>query len=193
MTAEATSSVPETEDQPQSAPVAEEVKLPIEVPAPANNEASESAPSADAGAVEAGAATAAEQPALVDVWRPGRAGRSEGRRHRPRRREAGKEAVKRTAQPLTEETVATDAPATEPAIASPPEQTSPPATPHSKEGRHFRHRRRPDHRADRPQRERDRPPVKRFERREKAPDPNSPFAKLAALKAQLEADAKEGR
>jgi ATP-dependent RNA helicase SUPV3L1/SUV3 len=64
------------------------------------------------------------------------------------------------------------------------------------EGRHFRHRRRPDrpdHRADRPQRERDRPPVKRFERREKAPDPNSPFAKLAALKAQLEADAKERR
>jgi ATP-dependent RNA helicase SUPV3L1/SUV3 len=37
--------------------------------------------------------------------------------------------------------------------------------------------------------------VKRFERRErdKAPDPNSPFAKLAALKAQLEADAKERR
>jgi ATP-dependent RNA helicase SUPV3L1/SUV3 len=33
----------------------------------------------------------------------------------------------------------------------------------------------------------------RFDRRErdKAPDPNSPFAKLAALKAQLEADAKE--
>ena len=48
-------------------------------------------------------------------------------------------------------------------------------------------------RRDRPQRERDRPPVKRFERREKAPDPNSPFAKLAALKAQLEAEAKERR
>ena len=31
------------------------------------------------------------------------------------------------------------------------------------------------------------------ERREKAPDPNSPFAKLAALKAQLEAEAKERR
>jgi ATP-dependent RNA helicase SUPV3L1/SUV3 len=79
-------------------------------------------------------------------------------------------------------------------MASPPEQTAPGAAPHAKEGRHFRHRRRPDHRADRadrPQRERDRPPVKRFERREKAPDPNSPFAKLAALKAQLEADAKE--
>jgi ATP-dependent RNA helicase SUPV3L1/SUV3 len=35
----------------------------------------------------------------------------------------------------------------------------------------------------------------RFDRRErdKAPDPNSPFAKLAALKAQLEAAAKERR
>ena len=30
-------------------------------------------------------------------------------------------------------------------------------------------------------------------RRDKAPDPDSPFAKLASLKAQLEADAKERR
>jgi ATP-dependent RNA helicase SUPV3L1/SUV3 len=30
----------------------------------------------------------------------------------------------------------------------------------------------------------------RWERRDKAPDPNSPFAKLAALKEQLEANAK---
>ncbi|MFZ0608025.1 MAG: hypothetical protein WAM75_10180, partial [Xanthobacteraceae bacterium] len=64
----------------------------------------------------------------------------------------------------------------------------------AREGRPPRHRRRQgEHRADRPSRERERPPVKRFERREKAPDPNSPFAKLAALKAQLEADAKERR
>ena len=31
------------------------------------------------------------------------------------------------------------------------------------------------------------------DRRDKAPDPNSPFAKLAALKEQLEANAKERR
>ena len=39
------------------------------------------------------------------------------------------------------------------------------------------------------------PPARyeRHERREKAPDPNSPFAKLAALKAQLEAEAKGRR
>ena len=87
--------------------------------------------------------------------------------------------------------------------------------------RHSRQRRRqgPDQRFDRPRRERgDRPPnagrherqdrrqerhqerhqerrqEQRYQdRREKAPDPNSPFAKLAALKAQLEADAKERR
>jgi ATP-dependent RNA helicase SUPV3L1/SUV3 len=60
---------------------------------------------------------------------------------------------------------------------------------------HHRRRQRPDQRFERPQRERDRPSGKppRFERREreKVADPNSPFAKLAALKAQLEADAKE--
>ncbi len=75
-----------------------------------------------------------------------------------------------------------------------------PAARPAKEGRHSRHRRRPasehragEHRPDRPQRERERPQPRpaRFERREKAPDPNSPFAKLAALKAQLEANAKE--
>jgi ATP-dependent RNA helicase SUPV3L1/SUV3 len=50
-----------------------------------------------------------------------------------------------------------------------------------------------EHRSERPQRERERVAARpaRFERREKAPDPNSPFAKLAALKAQLEANAKE--
>ncbi|MFZ1150965.1 MAG: hypothetical protein WAR76_14705, partial [Xanthobacteraceae bacterium] len=54
--------------------------------------------------------------------------------------------------------------------------------------------RRPEHRMDRQDRQkRERSPGKRFEPREKRPDPNSPFAKLAALKAQLEADAKERR
>ena len=87
------------------------------------------------------------------------------------------------------------------AAASPPSGEGAATTeqPHAK--RHQRHHRRqkPEQRFDRPPRERDRerparPP--RFEQRrerEKAPDPNSPFAKLAALKAQLEADAKERR
>ncbi len=74
---------------------------------------------------------------------------------------------------------------------------------HAGERQNQRQDQRQDQRHDRSQRDRDRPQdrsqdrphVKRFERRErdKAPDPNSPFAKLAALKAQLEADAKERR
>jgi ATP-dependent RNA helicase SUPV3L1/SUV3 len=193
LTAEAASPAPEAVEQLAPVPVAEEATLPPESPVPAATATGESAPSAEAGAADAAAAIAAvaEQPALVEVWRPGRAGRPEGRRHRPRRREAGKDTIKPAAPPRTEEAAVAAAPATESATASLPEQTVPATMPHAKEGRHFGHRRRPDHRADRPQRERDRPPVKRFERREKAPDPNSPFAKLAALKAQLEADAKE--
>ena len=42
-------------------------------------------------------------------------------------------------------------------------------------------------------RDRGPPHAARRERREPAPDPNSPFAKLAALKARLEAEAKERR
>jgi len=58
---------------------------------------------------------------------------------------------------------------------------------------HHRRRRQGDHRFDRPRRERAPGQAPRPERREKTPDPNSPFAKLAALKAQLEAEAKERR
>jgi ATP-dependent RNA helicase SUPV3L1/SUV3 len=139
----------------------------------------------------------AEEPVLIEVWRPGRVGgRPEGRR-RPRfkRREGGRDsrAPEQGAPQQPEQVAAVDA-------GSP---TTPEAPP--KEERHHRHHRRqkPDQRFDRPQHERTRdrerpersarPP--RYERREreKAPDPNSPFAKLAALKAQLEAEAKERR
>jgi ATP-dependent RNA helicase SUPV3L1/SUV3 len=142
----------------------------------------------------------AEETAMIEVWRPGRAGRPEGRRRRRfSRREAGKEAVADTptAAPQRRDDGT-------PAVAAPDAASSPPAAESaevapSKPQRHPRYRRRHagEHRGDRPQRERERGPVKpaRFERREreKAPDPNSPFAKLATLKAQLEADAKERR
>jgi ATP-dependent RNA helicase SUPV3L1/SUV3 len=142
---------------------------------------------------------AAEEPVMIEVWRPGRAARPEGsRRPRFKRREAGRrKAAEQGAPRRPDEAV--------PAVAAAPTEASPPSAegagaeqPHAK--RHQRHHRRhkPEQRFDRPPRERDRerparPP--RFERREreKAPDPNSPFAKLAALKAQLEADAKERR
>jgi ATP-dependent RNA helicase SUPV3L1/SUV3 len=198
MAVEAALSAPEAEQLPQSAPAIEEVTLPVESPVQADNEGSAPAPAVDAAPTEANVdaetAPGAEQPDLVEVWRPGRVGRPDGRRHRPRRSEAGKEAAKHAVPPRTEETTLLMAdPAAAPATPSPSEPSAPAAPPRSKEDRNFRHRRRPDHRADRPQRDHERTPVKRFERREKAPDPNSPFAKLAALKAQLEADAKERR
>jgi ATP-dependent RNA helicase SUPV3L1/SUV3 len=141
----------------------------------------------------------AEEPVMIEVWRPGRAARPEGsRRPRFKRREAGRQKVAEQSAPRQpDEAVA--------AVAGAPTEAPPPnaenaATeqPHAK--RHQRHHRRhkPEQRFDRPPRERDRERPsrpQRFERREreKAPDPNSPFAKLAALKAQLEADAKERR
>jgi ATP-dependent RNA helicase SUPV3L1/SUV3 len=142
---------------------------------------------------------AAEEPVMIEVWRPGRAARPEGsRRPRFKRREAGRRKAAELGAPHRPDEAV-------PAVAAAPTEASPPSAegagaeqPHAK--RHQRHHRRhkPEQRFDRPPRERDRerparPP--RFERREreKAPDPNSPFAKLAALKAQLEADAKERR
>jgi hypothetical protein len=69
------------------------------------------------------------------------------------------------------------------------------ATQPAKKEAPFHHRRKQprDARFERSRREHERAPVQSFrsERREKPPDPNSPFAKLAALKAQLEAEAKE--
>ena len=131
---------------------------------------------------------------MIEVWRPGR---PEGRqRPRPRRRDGRSQARKDApASRHAEEPSVTAVAGVEAASAPPPEQTPHADSRPSKQGRPPRHRRRPagEHRPDRAARERERPPVKRFERREKAPDPNSPFAKLAALKAQLEADAKERR
>jgi ATP-dependent RNA helicase SUPV3L1/SUV3 len=142
----------------------------------------------------------AEEPVMIEVWRPGRAVRPEGpRRQRFKRREAGRHKAAEQGAPRQPD-AATAAVAAAPTEASPPGPEGAAAEqPHAK--RHQRHHRRPkpEQRFDRPPRERDRerpPRPPRFERpreREKAPDPNSPFAKLAALKAQLEADAKERR
>ena len=141
----------------------------------------------------------AEEAVMIEVWRQGRAARPDGpRRPRFKRRETGRHKVAEQGAPRRPDEAV-------PAVAAVPTEASPPSAesaaieqPHEK--RHQRHHRRhkPEQRFDRPPRERDRErPARpqRFERRErdKAPDPNSPFAKLAALKAQLEADAKERR
>jgi ATP-dependent RNA helicase SUPV3L1/SUV3 len=144
----------------------------------------------------------AEEAALIEVWRPGRAGRTEGRRRSRFRHHDGKKDGKHgvgeapTSLPTA---VAADAPApaAAPGSAAQPAAGEGAAAAPTRQGRPQRHRGRDagEHRSERPQRDRERRPANaaRFERRdrEKAPDPNSPFAKLAALKAQLEADAKE--
>ena len=142
------------------------------------------------------ASAVATEPALIEVWRPGRTGERRRQRFKPR---AGGPHAARVADAPTDAvaaerpTAATSAPATEAQTAT--------AEPAPAEGRHGRHRRRgggqggQDRRFDRPRRDRERAPPHsvRQERREPTPDPNSPFAKLAALKAQLEAEAKERR
>jgi ATP-dependent RNA helicase SUPV3L1/SUV3 len=143
----------------------------------------------------------AAEPVLIEVWRPGRTEGGHRPRQKHRDRHRSKNAATAPAQRAEEPALAAVA-AGEAAASPPAEQTPPGSALALKQDHHPRHRRRhagehrpdrPQRDRDRPQRERDRPPVKRFERREKAPDPNSPFAKLAALKAQLEAEAKERR
>jgi ATP-dependent RNA helicase SUPV3L1/SUV3 len=206
-----TPDLPLTADQERGDGGAESALQPAEeslaAAPPAEKEAS--APAGGGAAtettVEAVAVSSPAEPILIEVWRPGR---PEGqRRQRHGRREASKtpagdrpREARGETLPRTEEIGPAAATADVSAAAPAAEQAErAPAAP-AKEGRHSRHRRRPgeqyhggDHRPERPQRERERPAVRpaRFERREKAPDPNSPFAKLAALKAQLEANAKE--
>jgi len=126
-----------------------------------------------------------QEPEMIEVWRPSRAdGRWRGRsRQQTRTRRTQKQPA--AAQP------AEQADTTALRAGSPPEATEPPggSSVQTRPRQHGRKRHKPEHRADRAQH--DRPASKRFERREKLPDPNSPFAKLAGLKAQLEADAKE--
>jgi len=159
------------------------------------------------------------EPVLIEVWLPGRVVRPEGARRRPRpRRDARTNAAHLAPQIQGGENAGTPAVAGPESSASPAGAVD---NGPAREDRHPRRRRRGGHgeqrhgnerhaserhgseqRQDRPrERERghdrahERAHAKRFDRRErdKAPDPNSPFAKLAALKAQLEADAKERR
>jgi ATP-dependent RNA helicase SUPV3L1/SUV3 len=133
---------------------------------------------------------------MIEVWRPGRA----GDRHRGRARARARAKPVRAEPATATSTLSAESGATAiaeanaaPAVTEPDRQKDAHRRPHGP----ARQRRKPEHRMDRQDRDgreghkpRERP-GKRFEAREKMPDPNSPFAKLAALKAQLEADAKE--
>jgi len=133
-------------------------------------------------AASAALAAPAEE-AFIEVWRPGR---PEGaRRERPRGpRRPPREPVQKPAAepaPLAAAASASAAPGEPAKTERPPRPPRPPRKP------------RPD-RSPRPPREGGLFATSApKERRDKAPDPNSPFAKLAALKEQLEANAKERR
>jgi ATP-dependent RNA helicase SUPV3L1/SUV3 len=186
--------VPETES------AAPEPLVTSEVEAAQGEAAQPEAPSSQA------APAAAEEPELIEVWRPGRRG-DERRSSARLPRRAGRDRPRKpqdTHRPA-EPPVAAAEPASGEAAAGPP------ASEAGEGPRRHRHRRPPrqdgeqreqQHRGPRPQRG-ERPPRpareqrRSFqarapaERRDKQPDPNSPFAKLAALKEQLEAASKE--
>jgi len=186
-----------------------------EVPASKSDAAVAEPDEAAADPASLQASAVAIEPDLVEVWRPG--GRSEERRgpRRPPRRQHPRHT--QSAAPLPEST-AERAPAAERSTKHEASIEKPIAQHRHGRGLRgdLRHERddggerrqrkhgpeRQDDRSERPRGERvnlvkDRDQHKgrrdyapRRER-EKQPDPNSPFAKLAALKAQLEANAKE--
>ncbi len=196
---------------PENETVPEADAAPVVVVAASETEAAPQPEGGDASTPAAAeAAKPAEEPSLVEVWRPGR---PEGRRRPPRerRRERGKPGRTDAPQRTSDE-----APAVAAAGEASPSGEQPAAEAPGRSGRPHRQRHRGGERQgerhgerqgerhgdrrdrpDRPPRDREHPQQRpaRFERREreKAPDPNSPFAKLAALKAQLEAEAKERR
>jgi len=196
-----TASEPEpAETQPADTAASEEQAQPVaDAPATQPADAEAMAPAADAAtppAAEASAAPAAEEPAFIEVWRP--AGRSD---HRPRRRHPRRPAQDAPAAQPTRadggadaatpnQAAATDAVGSEEARRQRGPRRRRPKRPERQERqeRHERHGR-----SDQGRREpvRAKAPDTRRERREREPDPNSPFAKLAALKQQLEDNAKQ--
>jgi ATP-dependent RNA helicase SUPV3L1/SUV3 len=149
--------------------------------------------------LEMNAAAGAPEPEMIEVWRPGR---PEGRR-RPRGEyrharhgSARSEGANRHAGAV--ETIGGEVAA--PSSAAAEGEHPKAAEQNAGESARRPHRRR-RHGGEPPRHDRqaghaarhDRHRPERREVREKAPDPNSPFAKLASLKAQLEADAKERR
>jgi ATP-dependent RNA helicase SUPV3L1/SUV3 len=146
-------------------------------------------PPVEAVAEAPSAPPAPEEPAFIEVWRPAGRGEQQRRPHRPRRPRAA----------------VTPAPADDGAAAP---ASAEPARPEHKPRRERdrarderkdrgprrdKPRRRREEGPDRAERERyyARPHGGGADRRDKQPDPNSPFAKLAALKAQLEQGDKE--
>jgi ATP-dependent RNA helicase SUPV3L1/SUV3 len=141
---------------------------------------------------------AGEEQQFVDVWRPGRSDERRPRRHhRPAREKKPHDTPAETAvQAKALPEAPTDRHEEPRRRRDDRKDRAASERPHGRERDRPERRERPD-RPREPRRDRrddDRPPrtwEAGRDRRGKEPDPNSPFAKLAALKAQLEADAKD--
>lgn len=182
---------PVVEDAPAAEPSSEEVAAIMGLAdAPALSPVAQSADAANADASPPGEASATAEPQFIEVWRPGR---PEGERPREHRR------PRRHARAQTPAQSSDSAAAAAEGAASPVADAAQPSAEQAKDQqrrhrpRHHEQRRerhgKPGERGDRrPPRNKDFKRDEPKERFERAPDPNSPFAKLAALKAQLEAD-----
>jgi ATP-dependent RNA helicase SUPV3L1/SUV3 len=161
-----------------------------------------------AAALPPSAEPASEQQ-FIDVWRPGRSEERRPRRHHRPAREKKPADAPASAPAVEQATLGSDAAA--PIRHEEPrrhrddrgKEREPSERPGGRDGKRPERRERADrrerpdsHDRRRDRRDDDRPPrtwEAGRERRGKEPDPDSPFAKLAALKAQLEADAKDRR
>jgi ATP-dependent RNA helicase SUPV3L1/SUV3 len=206
-----------SEDAPAPSEIAHDDALPAEAAVPASAAAEPNEGQADESSLaDAPAAETSAEPVLIEVWRPGRFEERRG----PRQRPAASQGKPRHSGPRRDQRPAVAAVAPADGAAAPPavQPAAAAAEPivASAEGRGERPRgedRRPgrrDGRRDRDEergrgprppgkgrdRDRDRREFQQYapkERRSAEPDPNSPFAKLLALKEQLEANAKERR
>jgi ATP-dependent RNA helicase SUPV3L1/SUV3 len=173
-------------EAPQAIPVTAEplpdaasAAAPIQ-PEPAVETAAEALSEATLQPTEAvHAAAGSSEPAMIEIWRPGR---PRDERRPPRRQER-----ERRAPQTPESPAAVDA-----------AKVSEPPAPEAKRERSHKHK---SHKHERPERERhagrthrpdrdQRPPRERERPRERPIDPNSPFAALLELKARLEAGQK---
>ncbi|HET7715161.1 MAG TPA: helicase-related protein [Bauldia sp.] len=172
-------------DEPAEPPLAVEAAAfgAVEEAGPAEAAADEGTapvPAPSEGEATPGVSAAASEPAFIEIWRPQRFGRKPDHR-KPRHRPAGEA---RAAQPGAEPG---DGRQERPPRRDRPRDARPNERPEGgHKGRGPRHGPQPG-RSDRPRPERE----PRVERQKQA-DPLSPFAALAALKAQLEAQKRDG-
>ncbi len=131
---------------------------------------------------EASTMVASAEPAMIEVWRPGRPYGDRKPKHRERRRQLQKEV-----QPVAPDSNFTKT------SAAPTEQSHQDETQHQKfpkrDGKQKERRNRRSSRPDRTQQRGDYPHG--VSHRERPIDPNSPFAALLELKAKLEAEQKK--